>query len=162
MSGARHHILPQFLLRGFASRVERNEFYAWTYRKDAPPFESNISKTAVERDFYGKEGEVNADDAITRDEGKFVAELERLRALPGGLIEDCTLIADFVVHLSSRTKHLRNSLIDGTDILIEKVFEYLSDPQRLQTWLIHTFEHNPELFLAELDKQFASVPEVAM
>jgi Protein of unknown function (DUF4238) len=64
MAGTRHHIIPRFLLKGFASKVERDQTFAWVFRKGRIPFETNINNI-VENDFYGKEG---ADEAITMAE----------------------------------------------------------------------------------------------
>jgi len=70
MAGKRHHILPRFLLKGFASRVQGEGVFSVVYRKDGKPFETNIEKISVEKHFYGKEGEISADEEIT--------DLERL------------------------------------------------------------------------------------
>jgi len=159
MSGTRHHILPQFLLKGFASRIEGEEVYAYTYRAEGAAFESNIRNTSVERHFYGKEGSVNADDVITREESRFAQALDDVRSGTTKTIPPDSAIVDFIGHLSSRTKHLRDSLIDSTDILLAKMFGYLSDSKRLNQWLKRSFNRNPGLINQEIVSQFG--PEMA-
>jgi hypothetical protein len=65
MAGNRQHIFPRFLLKGFASRVAGREVFAWVYRKEAKVFETNIINIGVEKNFYGREGDVSADAEIT-------------------------------------------------------------------------------------------------
>jgi len=42
MAGIRQHILPRFLLKGFASKVVGQEVFTWVYREEGKFFESNI------------------------------------------------------------------------------------------------------------------------
>src|SRR5205814_10074769 len=65
MAGVRQHIIPQFLLKGFASRTTSKAAFTWVYRKRAPPFETNIINVTVEGKFYDKDAETSADDLIT-------------------------------------------------------------------------------------------------
>lgn len=64
MAGIRHHILPKFLLKGFASKVDGQEVFTWVYRKEGKVFEANTLNVSVEKHFYGKTGELNVDDEI--------------------------------------------------------------------------------------------------
>jgi len=79
MAGIRHHILARFLLKGFASKVSGDQTFTWVYRKEGKVFESNIINVAVERYFYGKEGELSVDDEITEIEKTFAPLLSSLR-----------------------------------------------------------------------------------
>lgn len=65
MAGVRHHILPRFLLKGFASRVDNQKAFTWVCRKDGSPFEASTRDVSVEKYFYGKEGNISADEEIT-------------------------------------------------------------------------------------------------
>ena len=70
MSGAKQHILPKFLLKGFANRIKGNSIYTLVHRKDGQIFESNIKNICAERYFYGKEPDSSADADITKNERK--------------------------------------------------------------------------------------------
>ena len=71
MAGTRHHIVPRFLLRGFASHKVGDETYAWVYRAGREPFNTNITNIAVEGHFYTHKNRSNVDDSITDAEGPF-------------------------------------------------------------------------------------------
>ena len=74
MAGKRQHTIPQFLLKGFASRKSRDEVFVWMHRKDGTVIEVNIKNVSVGKDFYGKD----ADDEITKVEGSFGALMNEL------------------------------------------------------------------------------------
>lgn len=69
MAGSRHHVIPRFLLRGFASRVtskanKKENIFVWVHSKGKAPYECNIVNVGVEREFYGQ-GAQSVDDEIT-------------------------------------------------------------------------------------------------
>lgn len=79
MAGIRHHILPRFFLKGFASKFVGQEAFTWVYRREGKIFEANILNVGVEKHFYGKAGELNVDDEITDVERGFAILLDQLR-----------------------------------------------------------------------------------
>ncbi len=103
MAGKRHHILPQFLLRGFASKTipssgRSDSVFVWVYRRGVIPFECATSNAAVESHFYGKEGEANVDDEITALESDFASSLNTLRIqVDGHLISDDKVIQFIII-----------------------------------------------------------------
>src|SRR5687768_1118007 len=132
MAGRRQHILPQFLLNGFKSRQEGKKSLTWVFRVGKSAFESNIASIGFEKDFYGKAGEpVNADPGITEIELDFSRVLGLLRQLPNGTEISHTKIAEFVTHLSGRTKHLRDSLIETSDEIVRRAAEVYSNEKAL-------------------------------
>lgn len=149
MAGHRHHILPRFLLKGFASRVEVKskdiEVFTWVYRKDGKLFENNTKNISVERHFYGKAGEPNVDDEITDIEKEFTSLLDDLRTKTNGEAVIDPRLPAFVTHLTSRTKHLRDSLIDTSEILFSTLFNYFADYSNFRSWLFHYYKRHPEV-----------------
>src|SRR5688572_5806588 len=113
MAGSRQHTLPRFLLKGFASRSTGKEVYAYYFRSKLDPIEANIKNIGVERNFYGSQDEPEVDDAITALESDFATLLENLRGVPSGTDITESGIVEFVVHLTARTMHLRDSIIDS-------------------------------------------------
>ena len=82
MAGRGHHTLPRFLQKGFASSGTRgDQVRTWVYRKGKPGFETNIVNVGKVRDFYGKEAELNADEAITDLEGEYASIINEMRTL---------------------------------------------------------------------------------
>lgn len=54
MAGIRQHILPRFLLKGFASRVQDKKIFTCVYRKGGPQFETTIENVGLESTSTGK------------------------------------------------------------------------------------------------------------
>lgn len=136
MSGDRHHILPRFLLKGFASRSEGGKIYTWVYPRNQTPVEANIRRVGVEKYFYGKQGELSVDDDLTKFEGKYAPLLDQLREHIGEIGVPDQNIAKFVTHLAIRTKHLRESMRESSEFMIEKISGYLSHPTNLKAAML--------------------------
>lgn len=151
MAGIRHHILPRFLLKGFASKVVGQEVFTWVYRKEGKVFETNIINVGVEKHFYGKEGELNVDDEITDVERGFAILLDELRRKDNAYEIQDPKMAEFVGHLSGRTKHLRDSLIDTTGVLTTILTGYLADQNNFRSWILEYYKRHPEVMKKALD-----------
>jgi|SRR5829696_1855305 len=154
MAGKRQHILPRFLLKGFFSRVQAESVFAWAYRKGGKPFETNIEKISVEKHFYGKEGELSADNEITNLESGYADLIDTLRGENDGTHVSDPKVASFIAHLIIRTKNLRQSFRESTEYLLDEVTEYLSDFGNLKKLLLN----NPELMKEELVKILKDIP----
>lgn len=103
----RHHFLPQFLLKGFASRTKGSESYAYRFGRGVTPFETNILNLAVVRKFHeGSHGDV--EKQLSSRETRYAAAVEHLRKSVTKE-EDIALLAEFVFNLMLRTKNLRDS-----------------------------------------------------
>ena len=126
MAGTIQHILPKFLLKGFASRIQKKEVLTWVYRKDKPPFETNIKNIGAERNFYGKEGKLSVDPEITDFEGKYAPLLDELRAIRKNQEIYDPRIANFITHLAIRTKHIREFFRESSEFIIERMSDFFS------------------------------------
>lgn len=157
MAGVRHHVLPRFLLKGFASKATSREVFTWVYRKGGKAFEANIVNVGVEKHFYGKEGELNVDDEITDVERGFAILLDELRRKDSGYKIPSPELADFVGHLSSRTKHLRDSLIGSTGVLTNTLTEYLADQNNFRSWILEYYKRHPEVMKKALDDALGKI-----
>lgn len=157
MAGIRHHILPRFLLKGFASKVAGQAVFTWVYRKGGKVFEANIVNVGVEKHFYGKEGELNVDDEITDVERGFAILLDELRGKDNAYEILDPKIADFVGHLSGRTKHLRDSLIDATGVLTNTLTGYLADQNNFRSWILEYYKRHPEVMKKALDDEIGKM-----
>jgi len=158
MAGSRHHEIPQFLMRGFASRIipkkKGDTVLVWMYRKNAAPCEPSTVDVGVEDKFY-RHGELDVDPAITEREGRFAACINELRRKPDGfLVADPTLL-EFVVHLTSRTKHLRDSFINSGGLLADLLLTYLSSNWR--EYFARYFTKHPEAIRNEFEKSLKDV-----
>ena len=106
LKAIRQHVLPRFLMKGFASRTEGKEIYTLVYRTEVKPFEANITKVGVEKYFYGKEGELSVDDEITELEGKYAPLIDELRNIQGNIEITDQRTPDLITYLVIRTKHV--------------------------------------------------------
>lgn len=137
MAGIRHHILPRFLLKGFASQINGAKVFTWVYRKNSKAFEASTKDVSVEKYFYGKDGEANVDPEITELEIEFADLLTELRECSSKEEIIDPKVAEFITHLCIRTKHLRDSLRESTEFLLESLEEYLSDFRNLKGLILH-------------------------
>ncbi|MBA2335250.1 MAG: DUF4238 domain-containing protein [Blastocatellia bacterium] len=129
MAGKRHHIIPRFLQKGFASQIDGETISTWQYRKNTDaPKEISTKDTIVSEHFYGK-GELNADDLIT--------ELERTKLSP--LIDSirqgkCDFasrtgdIAELIAHLSIRSKLVRKGFEKLSHQFLDGMKDIFDDP----------------------------------
>ncbi|MBU2516733.1 MAG: DUF4238 domain-containing protein [Proteobacteria bacterium] len=163
----RQHILPRFLLKGFASRTNKNKVYAWVYQKDGRCYEPNIINIAVGRKFYGEDGEGTADGKITDFEGQFAPLLDQMRYLKHGEEVDRSEAAEFVSHMEIRTKHIRDSFLKPVKIManefgqiisnLEDVNLALSDDPHLKNKFQKLPAYQKKAILAASKKFFATV-----
>ncbi|WP_226456651.1 DUF4238 domain-containing protein [Pseudomonas sp. AF03-9] len=136
MSGSRHHFIPRFLQKGFASRSTSKDVYCWTFSKGSQPFQPNIKNVGIETLFYSMSAETELDDKISKEEqDNFSPLVDRLRA---GLIGkyETTSIAEMLAHFEVRSQHLRsnaNVLFSELMSTLEHTFANLEFLQELLT-----------------------------
>jgi hypothetical protein len=148
MAGKRHHIIPRFLLKGFASRQEGDRLFAWTFRKGAAPLEINIDNIGVEKSFYGKEG---TDEIITELETHELSEVvESFRKRTMTERVDREGPSMLVAHVMVRTRALRESFLSSTKYVTERLRDGLLMEGKLEKVLLDRILHNPEALLSSL------------
>lgn len=150
MAGERHHIIPRFLQKGFSSRIDKDEIFTWVYRKNTKPFESNTKNIYVERHYYGKKGELNADDNITDVEmNKFSPLIDLLRSgkydFQSGRVE----IAELIAHLSIRTKPVREGFQNMSKQTLGGIKDIFTEEKTIESVILNP---NKELVENEFDK----------
>ena len=148
MAGIRQHILPRFLLKGFASQVQGKKIFTWVYRKDRKAFEASLNRVSVERYFYGEAGEDTADDKITSLESRYSVIIDDLRKRGDGTEIFDPRLGEIIAHLCIRTKHLRDSLRESSEYLIEKIQDYVSEPGNIKKLVLN----RPDLMKETIEK----------
>lgn len=154
MASRRQHTLPQFFLKGFASRTTRKNAYVFRFASDADPAEPNISQVGASRDFYGGPESPEVDRKITDvDEPRFAPLVGDLRDHEGAIDHTrAELLPALVAHLEHRTRHNRDMFTVWTDDSFAMLKKELD--KTLASW-------SPDartLALRYLDK---GIPEVA-
>lgn len=158
MAGKNQHILPKLLLRGFASDEKGGKVYSWWYRLGQETRETNIDRINVEGYFYGKEEEGSVDAAITKLEVKFAVLLDKLQGLPDSTDISGTEITDFVAHLTARSRHLRQTMIESTDILVTELENCYSSPEKGRVFIRNHLSKHPELIAEKVEEVIATFP----
>lgn len=136
MAGKRQHYVPRFLQRAFLAQPSSPEEAerTWLHRLGSPPCLVGIGDVGVEDWFYSRKGgpgEVTLDDAITAFEKGFSGDVRNLRLSAPGSRIDPQHAARTVVHLVTRTAHVRETLSSGVASLIGEVEALFTDPERL-------------------------------
>ncbi len=145
MSGKRHHFVPQFIQRGFASHISDGKVLTWVYRKAHSPFNTNIINVGVEKDFYTHEGSSQIDDVITEAEGRFGALLNTLRNSAAPRLENRKEIAQLIAHLETRSRNLRENFTDIGGMMMNQLIQFVSDPNQLASLLDREITSRPDV-----------------
>jgi hypothetical protein len=158
MSGRNQHIIPKLLLKGFASSEKKGNVYTWWFRRGQAFQETNIQKINVEGYFYGKDREDGVDAAITKLEGKFGVLIDTLRELPNHTDISDSEIAEFIAHLSARSRHLRQTFIESTELLLTELESYYGQPSTGRSFVRRHFQKHPEILSKKIEEVIATYP----
>jgi hypothetical protein len=134
MSGKRQHILPQFLVKGFSSRSAHSNHFVWVYRKGQAPFESNIINVGVEKDFYS-EDDSTIDEKITEAEIGYAELLNELRSIKKSELISREMLPNFIAHLEIRTRHVRESFIEISDLFLNEIIRFFQKPENANRFI---------------------------
>lgn len=153
MSGTRHHFIPQFLQKGFASHYSGEKAFTWVYRRGVAPFNTNIINVGVEGHFYTTEGGTTADDLITSAEGALASLLDRIRSEGPECLRD-PRIPVLIAHLEVRTRHLRESFLKTGQLLVSRLIDFLADEDAFAGYMTKKLERDPTVFRSSLAGEF--------
>ena len=147
MASERQHFLPRFLLKGFASRREGKDAYAWVFRRESLPFETNIINVGVSRKFYNlEEHNHQLDDMITHIENTFANCIDELRSHTSETELLNPVIPELVTHLMLRTKYLRDSFFSSANYVFHALLSAIKRPEFLEKAILNRLKTHPEEF----------------
>lgn len=160
MSGKRHHFIPQFLQRGFATQRKNKDFYTWVYKKgDLNPFNANIKNVGIEGYFYSEDKEPTLDDIITDAETEYALFVEELRNNDGTQDIDKLRAANLIAHLEGRTKNLRDSFRNAGTLMLSELTSYFQDPANCQKFVDKYVEEEANKVIDELLQNNKAIPK---
>jgi len=139
MSGKRQHFQPRFLLKGFSSKRIGDIYFSWLYRKNTIPKEVDIRDIGVEKKFYNN-GNSKIDEAITEEENYLGMLVNKLRCSKYENTLDSKKISLLISHLEIRTRHLRESFLDLSNILFSEIIKYFKKPENLNKFISEQLE----------------------
>ena len=132
MAGSRQHFLPQVLLKGFASRIVGDEAYSLVFQLNKEVYEANITKIAVEREFYTDSLDLDLDKAITELESELGTMLDDLRRERSSVQIASNKMIDFMANLLARTQSLRNKVLTCADLSLDCIATHLQADPKLE------------------------------
>lgn len=157
MSGSGQHFLPQFLMKGFSSRIDSDDAYVWVCRKGGKIFETNTKNIGKETEFYGPEGIETVDQKITDYENKIHLIIDELRSKDHSLEIHDPSIVDFVSHIAIRTRHLREGVADSFESAYRSLVEYLRQPSNVIRVAKKMIVREPPAIIQEIEQQMAKM-----
>jgi hypothetical protein len=174
MGAKKHHFIPQFLLREFASRNSGPEHYCWHFRRGAKPCEANIKGIGQQRNFHGDVEVENLEGLIANRESVYADLVHTLRTSTI-TIQNIPLIEEFIVHLIIRGRNLRQGFTKATDDLLsamvahfqdsrnhrkrnDLIFEYMKKLPEFNAWLTLVPKGKEEIFLRYMRHAMDNVP----
>lgn len=80
MENRNQHFMPRFMLRGFATRSKRREFWTCLFPRGREPGERNARDVGAQRDFYARGKDMRVDDALQKMESEFSAAVNHIRS----------------------------------------------------------------------------------
>lgn len=144
MAGSRHHYIPRFLQKGFASHIGSKGVFAWIYRKDGSLFNTNIINVGVEGNFYTQDAKLEADSIITKSEEVLGSLVEELRLAPLGAFSNAN-IGKLIAHLEIRTRHLRENFQNVSNYIVGALIDFLSDSDRFNVYMKRNIQNDPSI-----------------
>ncbi|TWB77200.1 uncharacterized protein DUF4238 [Nitrospirillum amazonense] len=138
MAGKRQHYVPRLLQRGFLHDPSDEGERTWLHRRGQGAKLVGIRHIGVEDWFYSKKpmnGEITLDDVITNTENDLGAIVNKMRGLPTGSPVSAKEAAEFLVHLVTRTAHLRGILTEGVTKLGGEMEAIFTSPERFGAML---------------------------
>lgn len=134
--GPNQHFLPKFLQKSFGVPPKHKQI--WYFERDSNPVKQRIKRTASQANFYSHPvpgGQRTLDDAITDSESDLALALDSIRSRPVGepVIPDTA--ADIIHHLAPRTAHVRDTMQQGVNRLIDTAVDQYADSDVIHTFL---------------------------
>lgn len=133
MAGKRQHYVPRLLQRGFLHDDREEAERTWLHRKGVAAELVGIKDVGVSDYFYsrlGVDGEKTLDDIITQIEGDLGVVIAGYRDSPDGAVVDASIAARTVVHLVTRTAHIRSVITQGFRLFFEEIEALFTDSER--------------------------------
>lgn len=132
------HHLPQFLLKGFASRSNKKEVFTWLYRKNGGMTETNVKGIAKTRDFYGNPNDSDIERRLSEMEDGFAKLVRRLREGTG--LDQKRLLCEFVASTQIRTANVRSGVAEAMESFLDGFGQALTSPENQAVIAQHAFD----------------------
>lgn len=134
MAGKRQHYVPRLLQRGFLADPSDEAERTWLHRVGTKARLVGIRDVGVADWFYSRKAQASErtlDDVITDFERDLGNDVRMLREVSPGSTIDPDQAARTVVHLVTRTAHLRRTISSAMISAIDEIEALFTNPERL-------------------------------
>ena len=163
MSGPKQHYIPVLLQKAFRIGPKKPG-EIWLFSRGEAPERRPVKQTGLERHFYsepGSGGERTLDDAITAFELTLSAQLNDVRCkAPGDRVKP-DVAATIVTHLATRTAHVRSTLAEAVERLLERAGALFAEPESVASMMGLDSDVPTDRFRDLVSERLASAPEIA-
>ena len=149
-TGRKRHYIPQFLQRGFAisRRVSKSSQEIWQFSVSNKPARRRIKETGVEDLFYAD----RADETISKLETKFAESVQEI---------DSHMAAEVVSHFAVRTAHVRSSLLELMNHMVDGAEDFFSEYANVAALLGLDGDEPSDLFNELVANELERIPGLA-
>ena len=165
--GKNQHHIPSFVQRPFAiPRPEQSQtrgylaFRPWCSARATPDQGHWFRGPLLLRAITGR-GSPTLDDAITAREPHLSLALRNVRDMPPGNSVEADSAAEIVFHLATRTAHVRSSLGEGADLLLDGASRVFTDADNIAALVGLDAGEPTDLFREGVVNELATNPVIA-
>ena len=133
MSGPKQHYIPVLLQQAFRIGPKKPG-EIWLFRKGDAPERRRVKQTGLERYFYSEpssSGQKTLDEAITDFELTLSTKLNDVRFKRAGERVAPDIAAEIVAHLATRTAHVRSTMAEAVERLLDRAGKLFAEPKSL-------------------------------
>lgn len=144
MAGSRHHFIPRFLMKGFATFKKEGNYQTYVYKKNKQVFLTNTNNINIETEFYGNENSSELDNKITDIEQSFLSYLDEIKSLNHSCLLDKSFCDSFISHIAVRTRHIRNATKNLTNDVFAHFIKNTNTLESFEDFLINAIKRDEQ------------------
>ena len=163
MSGPNQHYIPVLLQQAFRIGPKKPG-EIWRFGRGEAPDRQPVKQTGRERYFYSgppSSGQQTLDDAISAFELTLSTQLNDVRSkVPGERVEP-DVAAAIVAHLAIRTAHVRWTLAEAVERLLDRTGALFAEPESVAAMMGLDSDVPTDKFRELVAEKLSGLPEIA-
>ena len=163
MRGPNQHYIPVLLQQAFRIGPKKPG-EIWRFGRGEAPDRRPIKRTGSERYFYSEpasSGQRTLDDAISAFELTLSAQLNDARSKAPGERVEPDVAAGIVTHLATRTAHVRSTMAEAVERLLERTGALFAEPGSVAAMMGLDSDVPTDRFRELVAENLAARPEIA-
>lgn len=154
----KHHFLPRFLLRGFASRTSGDEAWVWEFRRGRAPVERNTREVGGARYFHGDPDVSDLEYKMGDVETEYAPVIVRFRANEA-TNEDLAIAPAIANHLLVRTKNIRDGFREAGEAAIAIIGQRTREGKNAKLVRNRTMKELRKRLQTQYSEKFSALPK---